>query len=80
LSDKDLILAAANLSRAAPENWDKFVVALDTYARYKMSECVSAEISMLAVAQGRAQACGMLVSLLKDCKKTAEAIYRKATP
>lgn len=80
MNDKDLVLAAAQLSRAAPEQWDKFVAAFDSYAGQKMGECVAADIGMLAVAQGRAQACAMISSLLKDCRKTAENIYKKASP
>lgn len=78
MNDKELVLAAANLAREAPMSWDRFIAAFESYAGQRMAECVSADISMLAVAQGRAQACMMLATALKDCKKIAENIYRKA--
>lgn len=77
--NKELVLAAANLAREAPVSWDRFIAAFENYTGQRMMECVSAEIGMLAVAQGRAQACTILVTQLKDCKKTAESIYRKAS-
>lgn len=80
MNDKELVLAAANLARETPVGWDRFIAALENYAGQRMGECVSADISMLAVAQGRAQACAMLVTQLKDCKKIAENIHRKASP
>ena len=80
MSDKDLIITAANLSRAAPEQWDRFIAAFEAYAGQRMSECVSADLGMLAVAQGRAQACAMLTVVLKDCRKQAENIYKRASP
>jgi ATP-dependent protease HslVU (ClpYQ) peptidase subunit len=80
LSERDLIITAANLSRAAPEQWDKFVAAYEVSTMQKMAECVSANIDMLAVAQGRAQACAATLALLKDCRKNAEKIYAKASP
>jgi hypothetical protein len=80
LNDRELVLAAAQLARASPEAWEKFIAAFDLYAGQKMGECVSADISMLAVAQGRAQACAIISNILKDCKKTAEKIYAKAPP
>jgi hypothetical protein len=80
LSEKDLIITAANLSRVAPEAWDKFVAAFEVSAAQKMGECIAAPIEMLAVAQGRAQACAALLALLKDCRKQAENIYKKASP
>lgn len=80
MSDRDLIIAAANLSRRAPADWDEFVHRLELYSAQKAAECVSANIDMLAVAQGRAQACGTLLALLKDCRKQAEKIYSKASP
>jgi hypothetical protein len=80
LSEKDLIITASNLSRAAPEQWDKFVAAFEVSAGQKMAECISANIDMLAVAQGRAQACAALLALLKDCRKQADKIYSNASP
>jgi hypothetical protein len=70
-------MAAAHLSRQAPETWGQFMVALGEYANSRRDECVQSSVEKLQVAQGRAQICVQLVRLLADCNKTAEAIEKQ---
>jgi len=80
LSDKELIMAAANLARRAPEEWRAFVEVLETATGKKMGECVAAPVEMLQVAQGRAQSMAALTSLMKECVKLSDTIERKRGP
>ena len=76
MSDKEFILAAAQLSRAAPDQWGAFMVAFVDYVDVRRNECVQAPIAALPTAQGRAQALVQLEALFNDCRKTAESIDR----
>ena len=67
MNDKDLVLAAANLARAAPERWKNFMDALAAYTEDKGIECIQSPIDMLQVAQGRAQGLAALGRLLDGC-------------
>jgi len=72
-------MAAAQLARAAPDLWQRFVKAYGDYTDGRIVECVSAQIDMLPTAQGRAQALVSLGRLLDDCTKTAETIDKRAS-
>jgi hypothetical protein len=75
-----LILAAAELSRRAPEQWAEFMIAFVVYASGKRDECVQAPLAMLPVAQGRAQAIAQLEVLFDECKVQSENITKKQKP
>jgi hypothetical protein len=79
-NDKETILAAAQLARRAPEEWAKFLEALTGYTEDRAVECIQAQLDMLPVAQGRAQAAFKLRQLLEDCLETAETILNRAPP
>ena len=76
-SDKNMVMAAATLARLAPELWEQFVKAFGDYADDKIVECVSAQIDMLPVAQGRAQSLIQFGRLLEGCTKAAENITNR---
>ena len=79
MSDKELIQAAAQLARSAPQQWDEFVAAYQNYTDDKILAVVQAPVEMLQVAQGRAQGLTSLGRVLLDCRKTAESIAKAAT-
>lgn len=70
--DQKLILSAAKLARSAPENWQEFLGALDTYTQSQISNCISSPLEALAQNQGRAQSMVALQKVLRDCLKTAD--------
>jgi hypothetical protein len=69
-------MAAAQLARRAPEEWDIFLIALAEHTDMRRDECVQAQPEMILVAQGRAQACVKLEALFADCREEAEAISK----
>jgi hypothetical protein len=80
LNDRDLILAAAQLARRAPEEWNKFMNTFADYTEDKIVDCVQAPLDMLPVAQGRAQALVKLGQIMGDCVKLADNIANKVPP
>jgi hypothetical protein len=76
-ADKQLILAAAKMSRVAPESWEQFLAAFRTYTDITRDNCISSPVDILQVAQGRAQACAALLRLMDDCRKSADQIEEK---
>lgn len=78
MNDRELILASAKLARSAPEAWNEFLGALDTYTNLQISNCVSSPLEALAQNQGRAQSMVALQKVLRDCLKTADQIERKS--
>lgn len=79
MNDRDLIIAAAILARRAPDEWVKFMEVYGDYVEDKIVECVQAQLDMLPVAQGRAQALIKLGQVLGDCVKRADELT-KAPP
>lgn len=77
MSDRDLILKAANLARSAPKEWSDFLAAFKDYADTRRDQCVSSSPDALFVAQGRAQSCVALLRLFEDCLKAADQIQEK---
>jgi hypothetical protein len=77
MSDRDLILKAANLARRAPQDWEQFIGALKIYTDIRRDQCVSSPVDTLQVAQGRAQQSASLLRLLEECVKTADQMTEK---
>lgn len=75
--DRDLILAAAKLSKIAPETWKEFLGAFETHTNTNRDNCVSSPLEALPQNQGRAQACVALLKLLRDAPKVADQIEGK---
>jgi hypothetical protein len=74
MSDRDLIFKAAQIARAAPENWKEFLGAFELYTDQQVQNCISSPSEALRVTQGRAQACVALLRLFSDCVKDADQI------
>ena len=72
-----LTLAAAKLARSAPENWQQFIGALNSYSTLQITNCVQSPLEELPRAQGRAQATARLYGLLADCLASADKIEGK---
>lgn len=80
MSERELILAAAQLSRRAPDEWSKFLEELANYAEDIVVACVRSQLDMLPVAQGRAQSIVKLQQTLVDCRKAADEIVNRVPP
>jgi len=76
--DKELIFAAADLSRTAPREWAAFIAALGVYTDNKRDLCIQSPPDNIRTAQGRAQECVAIFRLLKDCSREADEILKKS--
>lgn len=65
----NLQVAAARLSRAAPNMWIEFMVELAAYARDRESACVQAPADRVLLAQGGARQCNELFTLFTEAAK-----------
>lgn len=67
---KDILtLAAARLSKAAPNTWLDVMSALEGYAREAELACVRAPADGVLIAQGRARMCHELLDLFNNAAK-----------
>lgn len=78
----EVAIAAASLSRKAPDEWRLFLEALALYQNVQRDNLVKSPLAELPVNQGRAQLMGTLLGMLADCRTNAEKIAnaRKAKP
>ena len=76
-ADRELILAAARLARSSPEGWQQFLGAFRAYADQHRDNCIQASLTMLPVAQGRAQIAAQLHGLFADALVGADKIEGK---
>ena len=74
--EQHLTLAAARLSRSAPEAYNGFLAALRGYTEEQSQNCIQATLDELPRAQGRAQASARLLNVLSDCLSSAAKIER----
>jgi hypothetical protein len=72
--DRALIIAAAQLSYRAPQEWADFISAFHAYTDDKRDDVVQANTDSLQVTQGRAQACVALRKLFVECRESASRI------
>jgi hypothetical protein len=72
-----LAIAAAQLSRAAPNTWAEFLKAFEAYACIYKDACVQAPADQVLKAQGKAQGCVELSSLFINAIKTANELAAK---
>ena len=77
MEEKDLILMAATLSRAAPKEWKDFLGAVEKYGDVQTRRVVQASAGDLARLQGWAQQCASLIALFGDAGKSADRIATK---
>jgi hypothetical protein len=75
--ERALIMAAAQLSFRAPEQWADFLSAFHAYTDDKRDDVVQANTDSLQVTQGRAQACVALRKLFAECRESANRIETK---
>jgi hypothetical protein len=73
----ELALAAAHLSRAAPNSWSDFVKAFEALTVERKDNCVQAPADRVLLAQGRAQQCVELSSLFTNAIATANEAKQK---
>lgn len=72
-----LVNAAVTLRSHSNEAWDQFLSALDEYATSVVENCVSANLTDLPTAQGRAQAMRALARELRNAPQTAQSLRTK---
>ncbi len=65
----NLQVAAARLSRAAPNMWAEFLVEMEAYARSRESACVQAPADRVLLAQGGARQVNELLALFHEAAK-----------
>jgi hypothetical protein len=64
-----LVIAAARLSKAAPNSWTEVIAALEVYTREAELACVRAPADGVLIAQGKARQCEELLALFHDAAK-----------
>lgn len=74
----DLTTKAAQLARAAPNEWRGFLEALAGYNDFMRASLVQSPLAELQINQGKAQAIDALTKHLRDCLSDAEQLARKA--
>jgi len=62
-----IVLRAAELKRAAPQQYEDFVKSMRAYADRAKNDLLAAEADKIFPAQGKAQALEQLVKKLEDC-------------
>lgn len=74
---EELALAAARLSRAAPNHWADFLKVFAEHTLAHKDACVQAVADRVLITQGRAQLCVELCSLFTDAEKKAVELAAK---
>jgi hypothetical protein len=77
VSNKNFVVAAASLARAAPSQWDQFVRAMSEHYESTKEQFVSSPSSSIQLAQGRAQEARDILNLCRDCKSEADQIENR---
>lgn len=72
--DEGLALAAAEIARHTPEQWNKFLQELDVHAKKQAYAVLHASRDTLQTVQGVAREAAYLYDVLKDAAGTAERI------
>ena len=75
--DEDLIFAAADLSRATPENWRKFLLGLAVRSEYMRELLVNSPTGTLQGHQGHAQELAHLLKMFQNCTQLADKLKGK---
>ena len=77
LNDEVLIFAAADLARASPENWRKFLGGLEVRLSNTRELLVNSPVDSLQVFQGHAREAAYLLKILQNCVQTADKLKGK---
>lgn len=70
-------LRAADVARRAPDEWGRFLQALQDLTNHRRDECVSSPADVLFISQGRAREAASLLRMLENALKTADQITGK---
>lgn len=74
MTQRQLILRAASIARAAGEDWDRFVAEFAAYTDDVKNQCISSNADTVQIAQGRARECASLLRLFSECRVVADQI------
>lgn len=74
----ELSVAAAQLARAAPQQWDNFKAVHRRFADRYRDQLVKADLNELQKSQGRAQQCALYVALFDDAVNAADRLSERA--
>jgi|KBSMisStaDraftv2_1062788.scaffolds.fasta_scaffold590488_2 hypothetical protein len=77
LVDEDLILAAADLARASPENWRKFLEGLGVRSEHMRNLLVNSPVGTLQEHQGHARELAHLLKMFQSCTQLADKLKGK---
>lgn len=73
-TDEALAIASARLARLAPDAWSDFLKAFENYSDRSKTNCIQSPPEQILVAQGRAQACALLLKAHQNCVSVADKI------
>ena len=74
MADEQLVLASADIARASPELWRRFVVAFEKHVEQSKEAMVESPRDTLPNAQGHAREAVNLLKLFRNCLSTADKI------
>ena len=74
---ENVILAAFELSKAAPREWEQFLVAFDGYVADTVRRLMSSEPLTLSNYQGQAVQAQHVFHMLRDARKTLQTAERR---
>lgn len=77
MNDKELQQSIAQLIRAAPASWEKFMAAYRIHCHETLKQVISSPPETIQVAQGRAKHADELLRLLDSALATAEQIEKR---
>jgi hypothetical protein len=77
MADEQLVLASADIARASPELWRRFVVAFEGHAEQAKEAMIQSPVEALPNAQGHAREAVKLLKTFQNCVATADKIKLK---
>jgi hypothetical protein len=75
--DEDLIFAAADLARASPQNWGKFLAGLNVRSEHMRNLLVNSPVGALQEHQGHARELAHLLKMFQSCTQLADKLKGK---
>jgi len=77
LTDEDLIFAAADLAKASPQNWMRFLAGLGVRSEHMRNLLVNSPVGTLQEHQGHARELAHLLKLFQSCTQLADKLKGK---
>jgi len=77
LADEALIFAAADLARASPENWRKFLLGIADRSNHVRELLVNSPSGTVQEHQGHARELAHLLKIFQSCVQLAEKLQGK---